>query len=1273
MTNKINLYDPRKIRIGLSDYEELLVKLVKNDGIAIHNIEPYNNWLKRVVQYIESQEIPSIDSTVIVKLENVNIKNPVYIDKSSSIHVERLLTPQYARRNDLTYESDWMVDIGIYDKNGNKLNENDSEFKNVKLCSLPVMLRSVKCNLYGMSNEELVECGEDIHDNGGYFIFNGKEINVLMSDMMATDKMILSSRKLLLGDQKETILRLTTYTPSNSIIMEIVGSKRKGKGSVKGSVIRVRMKQLKDTVPKSNKSKNIEKEKNTQYKSLNVFRIFRLFPVVYKEECAALKFGDKHCDLSNIDDITDLILSFIPKEQYEQCKIEITRTIFDLEKRNRTDEEVVDGKFDMLSGDNSFENKARLILDKNILSHFNDLFIIDGETSQERENRKVKTKVLMLAYMTSYYLQYLSGYRELDDSDTWSNKRLSSAHFEMEKLFKTTLKKLIKSITENTYLQGILTSVKNGSPVNLITTSFQSSFKKGSWGSKNAKPKDNVSEDLRRETALETVSVTHNVKTPIRKDNKNLNPRLVHYSQWGFIDAIATPEGQTCGLVKSLGITVRQSDVRDVNTFMSNLSLFDIHFSNSIKEIKDNIIYTTGFDSELYKFIVNGNFYGICLPSIGDYLLELRREDQIPFDIAIINDPFERTISIDLSGCRPIRPVLRVNKDQELILNTIPEWNKKTIEELRLLQAIEYISPREQEFLKIAYSIEDLINRNREVQDAINSNKLEEFLKYNKPFTHCEIDGKVTMSHVSSTIPHSNHNQAPRNTYQSQMGKQALSKYHSNLKNRYDGEKKVLTNAHMPLLSTLLEDPLGLNDKPFGQNIIVAFDAYPNTEEDSFVFNRSFIDFGGFRTVKYFEIEVTTSKKKAEYRATYSITKPSDKIILGDLTYERYKNEGIDDNIIAKFHKYRNITENGLPRIGSFMEIGDVVVGMIGKSFDSLTRKDRIIDESEIISQHKSGIVIDVQVLEEGGSNKVVKVKLMNLYIPQNGDKFAARNAQKGTIGQLARQSDLYFNKDGLSPTMITNSHCIPSRMTLSYLLEMISGQYAVYTGTRMNGSAFTDIKDRKKVIDKYLEKKGTPNGYHKMTNAFTGESNGLLSMGLVFIQQLRHIAKDKYKLRNKGSLQADNHQPSKGRKTNGGLRFGEMEQNAAVGHGVAGFIKNTMMECSDIYLGKYCKFHGIKADYNPSKKKYDCLKCNYYDTTPVIVRAYITFGEERLRSYLAGCGIDLTKEIVLDTEMNNEILNITEEPNEIYISDDDDIEEEIDEEEDDYDDYDDE
>jgi DNA-directed RNA polymerase beta subunit len=196
-----------------------------------------------------------------------------------------------------------------------------------------------------------------------------------------------------------------------------------------------------------------------------------------------------------------------------------------------------------------------------------------------------------------------------------------------------------------------------------------------------------------------------------------------------------------------------------------------------------------------------------------------------------------------------------------------------------------------------------------------------------------------------------------------------------------------------------------------------------------------------------------------------------------------------------------------------------------------------------------------------------------------------SKHAQKGVIGMLVPQEDMPFTQNGIVPDIIINPHAIPSRMTVGHLLEMLLGKVGACAGSTIDGTPFNnnDYEDLYHQLEKSygFERHGNEVLYNGQTGAQI-ETN--IFIGPIFYERLKHMVADKINYRQvnfrtitsatdhrptvlkEAPVSAMTRQPTKGRGNNGGLRIGEMEKDTILSHGMVNFLKESMMERSDLF-----------------------------------------------------------------------------------------------------------
>jgi DNA-directed RNA polymerase II subunit RPB2 len=233
----------------------------------------------------------------------------------------------------------------------------------------------------------------------------------------------------------------------------------------------------------------------------------------------------------------------------------------------------------------------------------------------------------------------------------------------------------------------------------------------------------------------------------------------------------------------------------------------------------------------------------------------------------------------------------------------------------------------------------------------------------------------------------------------------------------------------------------------------------------------------------------------------------------------------------------------------------------------------------------------------------MIKVKIRYLRIPEIGDKTASRSAQKGTIGMILRQEDMPFTSEGIVPDIIINPHSQPSRMTINQLLECVAAKGAVINGKYVYSTPFSQYShDIVETLTNDLFASGYERyGNETMYNGLTGEMfKTKIFIGPTYYQRLKHLVGCKIHARDHGSVQSLVRQPLEGRSKEGGLRFGEMERDCMISHGVSRFLNERLFDLSDSFQILICRSCGCIP--NQANR---CCYCDKEDTIYLVNMPY--------------------------------------------------------------------
>ena len=1168
----------------LGDYVEEPYTMIESyfqaqhlERLVRHQIESYNHFINYQIQrtiemfnpvtirsendFVESEGKYMLE--IMVHFENFKLYPPQIHENNGAT---KMMLPQEAKLRNFTYASGMTIDVHIQYIIRNQENMDtpriiEKVLPKINIGKMPIMLKSSICVLTQNRHIHPVFTGECPLDCGGYFIIKGSEKTVLGQERAAENRIYCfdgkNTTKWNWFAEIKSVPDYKCISPKQVDMM--IASKNNGFGH--GIYV---------TIPRVKQP-------------IELFVLFRALGVKSDREiCEYILLNIDHP--GNAELLECLQASVIDANKYTTYEDALHHII-------------VSVAYTPINMDRETGARKKREFAMEVLA--NDLFP-HCKTSQQ--------KLCLLGVMAKKLLQTSLGLIPTDDRDSYLNKRIELTGTLLNNLFRNYFNKLIKemqkqvvreintgswrsmedyeNIINMTNIYKILksTTIENGINRALATGDF--SIKQSNSS------KVGVAQVLNRLTYVASLSHLRRINTPLEKSGELIAPRKLHNTTWGFLCPVETPEGQSIGVVKNI------SYMAHITIPTNSSSIYD-YVKEYIVSVDDVATPCELFDK--VKVFVNGTWVGVTERPMELYadMKDKKYRGIISVYASVVFDYKYMEIRICNDGGRLTRPVLRVRDNKALVTMDIIQqvankeltWND-LLTSCRLDESvIEYIDPEEQNYSMIAMR-------------SKNHYLLESKIKVN--YTHSEIHPSTIFGVLASCTPYPEHNQAPRNTYQCAMAKQAIGVYTTNYDQRMDKTAYVLNYPSRPLVDTRLMNFIHLNKIPSGQQIHVAIMTHTGyNQEDSVLINKGSIDRGMFMAT------------------IYHTEKDEDKNIIRDEIIRCKPNKQKTKGI--KFGNYDKLNAQGFIPENELVENRDVIIAKIvpiKENRNDPTKTIKYEDQSKTFRTTEETYIDKNYTNRNGDGYNFAKVRVRTTRKPVLGDKFASRSGQKGTCGNIIPECDMPFTKDGLRPDIILNPHAIPSRMTIAQLKETILGKVLIELGLFGDGTSFGNLDV--KTIASELQRMGYESyGNEVMYDGLTGQQlETSIFIGPVFYQRLKHMVSDKQHSRAIGPMVNLTRQPAEGRSRDGGFRIGEMERDVMLAHGMSSFCKERLYDVSDKYSTYVCKKCGMIAPYNDGNPlspyaDFTIHKCNTCSNTTDFSKVNIPYSYKLLAQEL--------------------------------------------------------
>jgi len=791
--------------------------------------------------------------------------------------------------------------------------------------------------------------------------------------------------------------------------------------------------------------------------------------------------------------------------------------------------------------------RAETLLDWGLLPHL----------GKQPDNRKEKTQFLGEA--ACKLLELKLGWIQPDDKDHYGNKVVKFAGQMLADLFRTAFRNLVRDMKYQLERSGQkrgINAVSAAIRPGIISDKLNNAIATGNWG----RGRVGVTQLLDRTNYLSTISHLRRVQSPLSRTQPNFEARDLHSTHFGRICPSETPEGSNCGLVKNLALSAIISVSVSSEEVVEKLYEFGTaHFL----DVKDSV------KKDGARIFVDGKLIGYHKDGekLANSLRELRRSSKIHPHVGIsIHQPEQegatKRLYVNCNAGRVLRSLIIVKDDKSaLTQDLLDKVTKKLVSWTDLIRM----------------GIIELVDANEEENCLITFDD-----KHAKKHTHIEIFPSAILGAGASIIPYPEHNQSPRNTYESAMAKQSLGFSTPMMNTSTYVRQHSMLYPQTPIVTTKAMGLLGLEKRPAGQNCVVAvlpFDGY--NIEDAIVLSKSSVERGLGRTFFYRIYESESKQYPGGMRDNFEIPNADDNL-------RGYKGE----------KSYRLLEDDGIIASESRVSGGDILIGKTSpprfmEEYRELESRGPYRRDTSIgVRPSEVGVVDTIVLTQANEGGKMYKVRIRDMRPPEIGDKFASRHGQKGVVGILAKAEDLPYTADGISPDVLINPHAFPSRMTVGMMMESITGKAAAIRGKKVDASAF--VGEKMEDVKGVMKDAGFEySGKEIMYDGKTGKKFPVeVFIGVVYYQKLHHMVADKIHARARGQVQMLTKQPTEGRARGGGLRFGEMERDCIIAYGASMILKDRLLDESDKSDIFVCERCGLVAYHDVKQRKFHCRVC---------------------------------------------------------------------------------
>lgn len=720
----------------------------------------------------------------------------------------------------------------------------------------------------------------------------------------------------------------------------------------------------------------------------------------------------------------------------------------------------------------------------------------------------------------NYFFNLQEGFGSTDDIDHLGNRRIRSVGELLQNQFRIGLARMERVVRERMSIQDTSTvtpqQLINIRPVVASIKEFFGSAQLSQFMDQT-NPLGSL-ENKRRLSALGPGGLT--------RDRAGYEVRDVHYTHYGRMCPIETPEGPNIGLINNLSSYARVNKYGFIETPYRRVS-WETH------KVTDKIDYLAADEEDNYVVAQANSPLNDDGSFVDDVVMARHKDDNIEVSIDKVDymDVSPKQVVAVATACIPFLE----NDDS----------NRALMGANMQRQAVPLIQPHA-----------PLVGTGIEYKAAHDSGDA----------LICEHDGVV--EYVDACEVRVRREDGTLDTYK-------LMKFHrSNSGKNYNQTPIVRVGEHVKADEVLADGPaMEQGELALGQNPLIAFMTWDGYNfEDAIAINERLVKEDVYTSI---HIEAHESEARDTKLGPEEITREIPNVgedalkDLDEFGIVRVGAEVHDGDILVG-----KVTPKGVTELSAEERLLHAIFG---------EKAREVRDTSLRVPHGGGGIVREVKVYtrEAGdelapGVNQMVRVFIAQKRKLQVGDKMAGRHGNKGTVSVVIPEEDMPFMPDGTPIDIMLSPMGVPSRMNIGQVLDLHLGMAARKLGIHVATPVFDGARDED-IWDAFKEAGLPGDGKSILYDGRTGEPfDNRIAVGVMYYMKLAHMVDDKIHSRSIGPYSLVTQQPLGGKAQFGGQRFGEMEVWALEAYGAAYTLQEILTYKSDDVVGRVKTYEAI-------------------------------------------------------------------------------------------------